>query len=369
MSAAIAATKAEAASALEARLAEHEAARSSALDEAVSAARAEAAAARAVAVAEAFAQERQADLASMERLLDGLRSIGGARTLTEVLETLTTAVEREAGRAALLLLRQNRLRGWRLSGFEGAVRPEAIDLPAEDAGLATQAIRTRAGATTRETTGAARLAAAVPFADLPADRVGLAIPVEVGGQIVAVVYADDAVAGAQPPVPSPWPEAVEMLVRHAARSIEALTLRRAHGLQLVASAGAPVESPLRAVVSAAPATAGAAAAARVPPASAPAPGPARPAPQAPVVEHDDEAARRYARLLVSEIKLYLRSGRERRPPARRPARASPPGDCARAAAVPRNGFRPRSGHAATTSIRSWCGRWPMAIHVCRDRVT
>ena len=65
-----------------------------------------------------------------------------------------------------------------------------------------------------------------PFAHLPTDRAALAVPVTVGGRAVAVVYADDA-GGADPHVvPSPWPEMVELLARHAARCLEALTVHK-----------------------------------------------------------------------------------------------------------------------------------------------
>ena len=65
------------------------------------------------------------------------------------------------------------------------------------------------------------------FAPLPAGRAGLAVPVEVGGRIVAVVYADDGVpeATTKPSgTPSAWPEMVEILARHAARCLEAITM-------------------------------------------------------------------------------------------------------------------------------------------------
>src|SRR5690606_32929114 len=66
------------------------------------------------------------------------------------------------------------------------------------------------------------------FAELPPDRVGMAVPVIVGGRVVAVAYADGAGEPAQPAhVPSGWPEVVELLTRHAARCLEALTAQKA----------------------------------------------------------------------------------------------------------------------------------------------
>jgi hypothetical protein len=90
----------------------------------------------------------------------------------------------------------------------------------------------------------------------------------VGGQVVAVLYADQgtAVQAAR----HPWPDAVEVLGRHAARSLEALTAFRA--AQVVTAQGGE------------PAFAGHDA--------------------TPLAGDDVEGAQRYARLLVSEIKLY-----------------------------------------------------------------
>ena len=65
---------------------------------------------------------------------------------------------------------------------------------------------------------------------------GVAVPVRVGGEEVAVLYADDAVAGGRE-VPSAWPEVVELLARHAARCLEVLTVTR------VAQPALPVAEP------------------------------------------------------------------------------------------------------------------------------
>ena len=76
-------------------------------------------------------------------------------------------------------------------------------------------------------------------------------------------------------VPSAWPEVVEVMVRHAARCLEVLTMSRA-----VPPMASSLQRP---------------AASRVAP-------PERSA--MPPRAEDDDSARRYARLLVSEIKLY-----------------------------------------------------------------
>jgi hypothetical protein len=53
------------------------------------------------------------------------------------------------------------------------------------------------------------------------------MPVLVGGRVVAVVYADG-VTGTdhEQSMPNPWPEAIELLARHAGRCLEALTAQK-----------------------------------------------------------------------------------------------------------------------------------------------
>ena len=56
---------------------------------------------------------------------------------------------------------------------------------------------------------------------------GLAMPVVVGGRVVAVLYGDGVTEdGREQVVPSPWPEALEILSRHAAKCLEALTVQK-----------------------------------------------------------------------------------------------------------------------------------------------
>src|SRR5438128_2301797 len=74
-------------------------------------------AARAAAAAEAANLTRGAQSAAAERLLDAVRSIGGARSLSETLDTLASSAAREAERAAVLTVRAGELRGWRFIGF------------------------------------------------------------------------------------------------------------------------------------------------------------------------------------------------------------------------------------------------------------
>jgi hypothetical protein len=93
------------------------------------------------------------------------------------------------------------------------------------------------------------------------DRVGIAVPLLVDGEAVGILYADDD-GEVERAVPSAWPESIELLVRHAGRCLESLTARRATSKAAVKAVA--IDS----------------------------------------TRTDEEGALRFARLLVSEIKLY-----------------------------------------------------------------
>ena len=176
-------------------------------------------------VAAARVKEREIEMAGVTRLLESIRGLDGATTLSEVLDALALASAREAARAALVVLRNERIQGWRLSGFGSRdAQPKSIDLTVAEAGVIGTAITTARTVTTRDN----QTAAAGPgFETLPSDRMGLAVPVVVGGRVVAVVYADAvAMDGHQRHVPSSWPELIEILARHAGRCLEALTTQK-----------------------------------------------------------------------------------------------------------------------------------------------
>jgi hypothetical protein len=238
-------------------------------------------------VTAARVRERENEMAGVSRLLESIRGLDGASSLSEVLDALGLAAGREASRAAVLVLRADRLLGWKLTGFGSRdAQPKTIDLGLADAGVAGLAV----GAARPVTTHDSQTASDGPgFAHLPDDRMGLAVPVIVGGRVVAVVYADGVTHdNREQVVPSSWPEVIEILARHAARCLEALTVQKA---------ATQTPSPRF----------------WVPPGSKPAPASTqagKPADIARTQEGPDaphapeESARRFARLLLSEIRLY-----------------------------------------------------------------
>lgn len=217
--------------------------------------------------------ERESQLAIVERLLTAIKAMDAARSLSDVLSALITSAAAEAPRVALFVVEGAELRGWKSEGFSDPAA--SLHVSVRDAGLFQDVMRRREPVTTDGGS------AAPAFASLPSDRAAIAVPLLVGAQPVAVLYADDASEGQA--APASWPEAIQILGRHASVNLAHLTAARA------------AEAMRRSLAPAgAPATAGA--------------GPSAP--------QDGNSARRYARLLVSEIKLYneaaVRLGRQKR---------------------------------------------------------
>ena len=92
------------------------------------------------------------------------------------------------------------------------------------------------------------------------------MPVTVGGEVAALLYADDG-GVAERTAPASWPETLELLSRHAARCLEAQTAIRAARLGVKAPLAAPAGG--RHVAD----------------------------------SQGEDTARRYARLVVSDIRL------------------------------------------------------------------
>ncbi len=188
-------------------------------------------------VAAARVREREVEMAGVTRLLESIRGLDGATSLSEVLDALAFAAAREAARVAVVVLRGDRIQGWKVSGFGPRdAQPKLIDLPLADAGVIGMAVGAARVVTTRDGQSAA---AGPGFERLPTDRMGLAVPVIVGGRVVSVLYADGVTMdGNERPVPSGWPEVIEVLARHAGRCLEALTTQKTAPPKIQGASGA-----------------------------------------------------------------------------------------------------------------------------------
>ena len=221
----------------------------------------------------AHAADRQQELACSDRMLAAFRRLDDACSLTEVLTILADQAESEIGRAALLLVTGSRLRGWEWRGVAGP--DAALDVPVDPDTVFGRAIATGLPVSTSDAPLGSDGDPLAAWLAMPSGRVGLAVPIAVGGRAVAILYADDA-GDRTPIVPSNWPELAEILARHAGRCLELMTI--SHASALVARAQDDRVAP------------------------------ARPRPEETIAladeQREEESARRYARLLISEIKLY-----------------------------------------------------------------
>jgi hypothetical protein len=246
---------------------------------------------REVAAARAQAeQERQSQTAApagagdsrldAARLLDSMKAIDEAGSLSDVLGLTAAAAAVEAPRSAVFVINGPQLEEWNLPELT-PLSAAAVRIAGRDAGILGEAVL---AGDTRVSSGNGTETGAPAFASLPAGRAAVAVPLMLGGQAVAALYADEGVDG---DAASSWREPIQILGRHASACLAFLTAARtAQAMRLMSETGAATQPSGRSATS-----------------------------------DDDQGARRYARLLVSEIKLYneaaVRVGREKRDLGRR----------------------------------------------------
>lgn len=206
--------------------------------------------ARQVGAAQAETERTRTELASLEaalaaaprpeqvlgRVVDGMRRLDQASSLTDVLNALAETAAGAARRAGVVIVEGERIRGWRFVGFEPAP-PSArqVDLALADAGIVGEAAAARSAVAGGEAGGALPA-----FPALPSGANAVAVPVMVGGDVGAIVYGDD--GGGEPA--AGWRESIEILARHAGHRLEGLTaVRVAQLAHLEAVGGAPSDGP------------------------------------------------------------------------------------------------------------------------------
>ena len=203
--------------------------------------------------------------AGQASVLFAIRAMDDGRSLSDVLASLARSAAEHAPRAALFVVDGGRLNEW-----PGQSRLSYHPIDLDQAGLLHSAVRRGVRVSSPGDT-----AEAPAFANLAAGRAAMAVPLMIGGQAAAVLYADQG-SEQEAQERHGWGDALEVLARHAAACLAHLTAVRS--LQL------PQGSDGQRGGSAA--------------------------------GDEERGARRYAKLLVSEIKLYnegaVRVGRERR---------------------------------------------------------
>lgn len=236
---------------------------------------------RAVEVVESLAP---APGASPSDLLNAaVASIQESGSQAEILRHLLEGSARFAGRVALFVVKGATISGWQGIGFEDNDSIKSVNVSASS-GLVGRAIQSRAPAAGTANEFDSGFISTVKE---PAENGCLVLPLVVKDKTAAVIYAD----GGTAPGGQLDASALQTLTRFAAIWLEVSALRKANG-------SASVEESAQAVAVASGNAAAAAA--------------------APVSEEDElhKKARRFAKLLVEEIKLYnqpkVEEGRQRK---------------------------------------------------------
>ena len=215
-------------------------------------------------------------------LLISLRAIDDSSTLTEALTAAVRGAALESPRAALFVVNGTTLQEWPVEGVP-PVHAGPIRADGREAGFLAEVLRTGETVSIDGTNGHS----APMFAGLSSGRRAIAVPFVLDGCPVALLYADEGTDGQ--PLAS-WLETVQILGRHATSVVASLTaVRTAQAMGFIARGSAVADRGSTDEVSAQTAAGS---------------------------DDDAQSARRYAKLLVSEIKLYnegaVRVGRERR---------------------------------------------------------
>jgi hypothetical protein len=197
-------------------------------------------------------------------------SIHDSSTQAEILRHLLEGGARFAGRVALFVVKGGTVSGWQSTGFENNDAIKGISLNS-GAGLLARAIQGRNPSGGPASDFDAGFIAAM---GAPAENQCMVLPLVVKDKVAAVIYADAGTA----PGGTFDASGLQALTRFAAVWLELAALRKAGGGQ-VAEEMPQAQPQASAAAAAAP---------------------------APVAEEDElhKKARRFAKLLVEEIKLY-----------------------------------------------------------------
>ena len=165
-------------------------------------------------MASARAEARAEMAARGQQILDGMHALDGAVALRDVLERLGEAAATQADRTVVFVVRNAMLVEAHRVGFPPSM--PRIEFYLQDAGFMMDIVPT---GTSAETAGGLL----PPFAATAEARDAAAMPVTVGGQVVAVLYGD---APREARGAEQWPAMVEVLARYASRVLETITVQQ-----------------------------------------------------------------------------------------------------------------------------------------------
>lgn len=163
---------------------------------------------------------RQIRVETLERLLGAVRRIDEADSLTGILGALIHGAAAETSRVAILLVDGYMFRTWNHQGFEEGTSP--TEMPIGGSGTLAAAVALRQSSFVPPMIEG-RESAVPPFMRVPAGHTGLVVPLAIGGEVVAVLYADDMFRSVEQEDAPLWTEEVELLARHAALRLENVT--------------------------------------------------------------------------------------------------------------------------------------------------
>jgi hypothetical protein len=221
--------------------------------------------------AEAVEQARRATPSiDATRLMSALRSIDSAASLTEAIAAAVKGAAAEAPRVTFFVVNGAQLDEWHVPGVP-SISPMSMRVDGREAGFLAEVLR-------RGEPMATGVGAPPPaFAVLTQGRCAFAVPFVFVGEPVAVLYADEGTGEAA----AGWTDAVQLIGRYASATAAAITAKRTVDATRLVQ-GVPASTASASSSS----------------------------------DDAEQGARRYARLLVSEIKLYneaaVRTGRQNR---------------------------------------------------------
>ncbi len=253
-----------------------------------------------------------------DRLKQSMAAVEKGGSLSEVLTYLVNEVSQYTERAAMFIVKGPSAIGWYGKGIEPAELVKQINVPlsADTVFKAVQASRQAMRILAEESPGTTQA-----IARLGGSPYGMiAVPLILRDKLAAILYCDSS----RGPVPAPIADLVEILVAYAGKTVDLLSISPRPAAAPGAAAARTTIPPAAARPAAAPPPAAGqdegsstvmfnagtfASMRQAGGAGAPAARPAAPAPPpAPALSpeeqksHDD--AKRFARLVVSEIKLY-----------------------------------------------------------------
>ena len=160
---------------------------------------------------------------ALEWLLGAVRRIDEAASLSGILEVLARATA-ETSRVVILLVDGDMLRSWGHFGFAPGDGP--FDVRLGEVGVLAAAVALKQTSFVPPVV-AGRESAGPAFMRVPAGHTGLVVPIVVGREVVAVLYADDVGRREEQEDAPIWTEEIDLLVRYAALRLENVTSARA----------------------------------------------------------------------------------------------------------------------------------------------